>query len=185
MNSALTCLELANGIMAKASEKLPSELAEKALIAVGVTPYTKEARAWLGLRAAPDEICIIAYSYNGDYRENVSPIEHEKALGKMILAQAEYYRTYHLATFEGTILHSEISNEGLGDDDCAVRYAIKEHDVNPECGFGAAPVLDLYVYVNVGNQHDSRMAAWSVEPLILQWADDSGKMWSASHKPLF
>ena len=186
MNSKLTCPELANRIMAKISEKLPPKVAEKALIAVGVAPHTDEANEWLGFKAYPDEICIIAYSFNEAIRKDLSTVEHEKALGKMILAQAEYYRTYYQAMFEGEIPRSEISCEGLGSgEDCAVRYIIKEHDVNPECGFGEAMVLDIYVYVDVGNQHDSRMAAWSVEPLIMEWAHQSGKMWTSSHKPLF
>ncbi len=186
MDSALTCSELANRIIAKVSEKLPPELADKAIIAVGITPETAEAKAWLGYKTYPDEISIVAYSCQSKVFRNVSTAEHDKALAKMILAQAEYVRTYNQATHEGTLGRSEISYEGLGSGtDCAVRYMIKEHDVNKKCGFGEAHVLDIYVYVDVGNQHDSRYAAWSVEPLIIVWAGDSDNMWTSSHKPLF
>ena len=186
MDSKLTCPELANNIMAKVSEKLPPELAEKALIAIGVEPHSEEAKEWLGFKTFPDEICIVAYSYCGKIYKDLTSVEHEKALAKMVLAKAEYYRTYHLAVFEGKIQHSAISYEGYGKGtDCAVRYMIKEHDINKECGFGGGHVLDIYVYVETGVAEESRKAVWSVEPLIIEWADQSGKMWTSSHKPLF
>ena len=102
-------------------------------------------------------------------------------MAKMVQADAEYVRTY--AQFcDGKIQREYISHESeTTGGDCAVVYKIKEHNLDKKCGFGEAPVMDIYVYVKTGDPHESRKAAWSVEPLLINWARESG-MWNSSHK---
>ena len=185
MNSKLSCQELVSKILEKVSMKLPQNLADKALVAVGIKPQTEEAKAWLNIKTMPEEICIVSLMCQNRMVLDYQSREYEFAIKKMIQAEAEYYRTLHLAR-SGKIQRINISHESDADEEgCAVRFLIEEHDDRHIGKSSETEVMEIFVFVDAGDAHQSRKAAWSVEPMLIDWARQSGRVKCVSHKPQF